>query len=315
MNDFLFSLGIIFPLFVMILLGYFLKAIGLFNDGFLKIGNAFAFKVLLPMLLFVSIAKSDFVTDFNWKLVVFVLVGVLLIFLLTTIIVPVFVKDKKRIPVIIQGIFRNNFILFGVPICQSIYGDHGAAMAAMMAAFLIPLLNVLSVIILSAYNDSHKHSVKQTALSIAKNPLIIACLFGIASSLGRVQIPTLIMMPLESLSVMATPFALIMLGGSLKFASIKKNIKPIAIVTVLKVIVAPLIMLTIGYFLGMRNVEFAVLIATFASPVAISSQIMAQQENADSALAGEFIASTAFVATFTIFLFVYFCRLLGLLIT
>lgn len=315
MENLLFSINIIFPLFIMIIVGYFLARIRLVSEDFISGANKITFNVFLPILLFYNISKSDFIGDFNWQLVLYSVGSVLAVFLLAAFLVPFFVKDRKRAPVIIQGIFRGNFILFGVPICQSIYGEQGAALAAMVAAFVIPVLNVLAVIILSGYNEENQHSFKKILKSVVLNPLIIGSVLGIIVSLPGLwtYFPYVVTEPVRQLASIATPFALIILGCSLKLRNVLKNIKALSLITLCKVVLIPIVGLSVGYLLGFRNVEYAVLIAVFGSPVAISSQIMARRENLDGDLAGECIAMTALCAIVTFFLIIYISKLTGLL--
>ena len=52
MSNFIFSINATFPIFLVILLGWFLKRIGLITDEFAEVANKYVFKVALPVLLF-----------------------------------------------------------------------------------------------------------------------------------------------------------------------------------------------------------------------------------------------------------------------
>ena len=129
LNDLLFSANVIVPIFLLILLGYGLTRLKLWDAHFLKIANDLCFKVLLPVLLFYNVATANIFEVFNGKLILYAcgcactLCGVLFL------IVPLFVKDNKRRGVMIQGTFRSNFLLFGVPLGLSIGGERGAILA------------------------------------------------------------------------------------------------------------------------------------------------------------------------------------------
>ena len=58
MSDFLFSINATVPIFLVILLGWFLKRIGLINDEFANIANKYVFKVSLPEGYLVSHGSS-----------------------------------------------------------------------------------------------------------------------------------------------------------------------------------------------------------------------------------------------------------------
>lgn len=71
MDSFIFSLNATIPIFIVIVIGYVLKQIGMLNDEFLSITNKFNFRVTLPALLFLDLAKTDFAHSFNGKYVLF----------------------------------------------------------------------------------------------------------------------------------------------------------------------------------------------------------------------------------------------------
>ena len=74
MESLLFSLGCVLPLFVLILIGYILRRLGMINDNFVSVGTKVVFNVSLPVQLFVQIASSDLTNVFNPKLILFSLI-------------------------------------------------------------------------------------------------------------------------------------------------------------------------------------------------------------------------------------------------
>ena len=132
-------------------------------------------------------------------------------------IVPLFIKDPKRRGVMIQGTFRSNFLLFGVPLGLSIGGEQGAVLAAVVASFYVPVINMLSVISLYAFSDVENKSIKSALLGIVKNPLIIGGVSGLIFSLIRnsigFELPTMIDTTLSNIKSAATPIAFMVLVG------------------------------------------------------------------------------------------------------
>lgn len=55
----------------MMALGYFLRAVGIFNQLFLKQENTLCFKVFLPLVLFINVYKSNFFGRFLQNLFCF----------------------------------------------------------------------------------------------------------------------------------------------------------------------------------------------------------------------------------------------------
>jgi predicted permease len=304
----IFSANVVVPIFLLIILGYFLTRIKLWDEHFLKIANNVCFKCLLPVLLFYNVATANIFEVFNLKLIIYVCLCACILCGILFLIVPLFIKDKKRRGVMIQGTFRSNFLLFGVPLGLSIGGNEGAVLAAVVASFYVPVINMLSVISLYVFSESENKSIKSALLGIVKNPLIIGGVSGLIFSLIRnsigFEIPTMIDTTLFNIKSAATPIAFMILGGDLKFKNMLRNIKVSSLSVLGKVVLIPAMMLTVSALLGFDKLEMAILIAVFATPNAVSSYAMARNYEADYELAGEIITLGTMLSIFTMFVFI-----------
>ena len=315
LDDLLFSANVVVPIFLLIMLGYVLTRIKLWDAHFLKVANEVCFKCFLPVLLFHNVASANIFEVFNGKLIIYAclcacgLCGVLFL------IVPLFIKDKKRRGVMIQGTFRSNFLLFGVPLGLSIGGASGSVLAAVVAAFYVPVINMLSVISLYAFSDAENKSLKSALIGIIKNPLVIGGVSGLVFSLIRnrigFEIPVMLDTTLVNIKSIATPFAFLILGGDLKFGNMLRNIKVSIFSVVGRIILIPAIMIPVSYLLGFDQLEMAILIAVFATPNAVSSYAMARNYEADHELAGEIITLSTLFSIFTIFVFITIAKSLA----
>jgi predicted permease len=315
LSDLLFSANVVVPIFLLIMLGYMLTKLRLWDASFLKTANNVCFKFLLPVLLFYNVAGANIFEIFNGKLILYVCICACVICAILFLVIPLFVKDNKRRGVMIQGTFRSNFLLFGLPLGLSIGGETGAVVAAIVAAFYVPVINMLSVISLYVFSDAENKNLKSALLDIVKNPLIIGGLSGLVFSLIRkyigFEIPTMIDTTLCNIKSTATPLAFLILGGDLKFDNMLRNIK-ISFFSVLgKIVLIPAIMLPVSVFLGFDKLSMAILIAVFATPNAVSSYAMARNYEADYELAGEIITLGTLLSIFTIFVFVTLSKSLG----
>ena len=71
MDNFIFSLNVTIPIFLIILLGYILRRIHFLTDEFVRVANKYVFIVALPVMLFRDIAGSDVRKDMNVKFFLF----------------------------------------------------------------------------------------------------------------------------------------------------------------------------------------------------------------------------------------------------
>ncbi|MEG0936208.1 MAG: AEC family transporter [Clostridia bacterium] len=310
MNSFFLAFSVVCPLFLMMALGYFLRRIGLFPEDFLRQLNKLCFGVFLPTVLFINVYDSDFSVSFQPRLVAFALFCVLAMFAGLMLLVPRFEKSNLRRGVMIQGIFRSNYILFGLPMAASLFGASKTGTTAVLIAFVIPLFNLLSVVALEIFRGG-KVDVKRILIGIVKNPLIIGAAAAFAFLLGGIRLPHVLEQTARDIAKVATPLALIILGGSFTFSRLRPNLKQVAVAAIGRLVLIPLCFVSLSIAMGFRGVELGALLAMFASPTAVSSFTMAQQMQADDELAGQIVVVGSICAVLTIFLWISLLSYLG----
>lgn len=307
MENLILSLNVVLPLFITMSLGYFLKYLNMFDNNTLDTMNNITFKSFLPMLLFYSIYKTDLQGVFNLKLMIFSATCVIALYLILYLIVPLIEKDNKKRGALLQGLFRSNFVIFGIPITESLFGSEKVGVAALLIAVIVTLFNILSVIALETFRGG-KPNFRKISIGIIKNPLIIASCLGILTLLLKIKIPTAMEKTISDVSKIATPLSLILLGASFKFDNIKKYLKQTTIAVVGKTILTPCIILPICIMFGYRGVELTTLMIIFAAPTAISSFTMAQQMDSDSDLAGQIVVFTSAFYVVTVFMLIFILK-------
>lgn len=303
MENFLLALNVVFPMFFLMMLGVILKRIKMVDERSLTVMNSLIFRVFMSTLLFLSVYNIGDLSAFsakNLKLMLYAFVSILVVLVLAWLIFVRLIADKKRLAVMIQGVYRGNFILFGLAIAGSLYGDAGLGIVSILTVVTIPTFNILAVIILEYYSGkeiSRKKLIKQ----VSKNPLVIATVIGILFLASGIKLPKPIYKSLNDIAKIATPLAFIVLGAELKFGNMLKNMKYLIFVDFLKLVINPLISISIGKMLGFQGAEIVALLAMTACPTAVSSFTMAKEMNVDGDLAGEIVATTSLVSIATIF--------------
>lgn len=310
-ENLIFSINVVLPMFLIMCLGTFLRKINIFDEEFLKTANRFTFKVLLPALLFNNIYKSKITDTFNAKLVIFAVCTVLIVITLLVIIVPKLEKNNKNRGVLIQAMFRSNYVLFGIPLCTNIFGESSIGITSMLIAVIVPLYNFMAVIILNIYSKD-KVQIKDTVLDVLKNPLIVASTLGIAASLLNIKLPTSAEKTISDVAIIATPLALMILGGEFEISNVYKNINYIFTVCLVKLIFVPGMVLPLAVLFGFRGIELGTLFSMITAPVAVSSFTMAQHCDANYELAGQIVFITTILSSLTIFMFIYILKILAL---
>lgn len=312
MENFILSFNVVTPLFLIMSLGYYLKYIKLLDKQTLNVMNSVCFKIFLPILLFFNIYQSDVKSSFNIHLIIFSVSSIVILFIILCFLIPKIEKDNKKRGVMIQGIFRSNFVIFGMPIATSIYGEGNIGTTALLIAVIVPLFNLLSVISLELFRDG-EINFKKILKGIITNPLIIASAIGILFVTLNITLPTFVEKSISDIAKIATPLSLILLGGSFSFSHIKEYLKHTVIIVLNKLIFVPLIFIPISIKLGFRGIELLTILLIFAAPVAVSTFQMSKQMDGDSILAEQSIVFTCLFCIPTVFLWILALKQLSLI--
>lgn len=304
MENLILSANIVLPLFVIMGLGYAAKQLKLIDYQVVRKMNNLVFRVFVPIMICNNIMSADAEAEIQWNVFLFAVIGIFIVFALSFLIIPRIEKENAKRGVLIQGIGRGNYVLFGLPLVNSICPDTFSAVPAMLVLVAVPMFNVLSVIALETYRGE-KTNFKKIAKGIITNPLILGSILGFILLKLQLPLPHVITKPMDDITQMATPIALFMLGSSFDFSKVGQNFKQLTIGVAGKLIISPLIFVSLAVLLGFRGVELASIMVVFAAPTAVNSYTMAQQMGGDENLASAQVVFSSLLSIFTIFGMVY----------
>lgn len=289
------------PLFAFMMLGYFFKKKSYLNETSTKQLNILVFKFFLSIMCGETIYKANLKEDVELLPILVVAIGILTVFLISWAIVPRFVKDKTQIPVMIQGIYKSNYAILGIPIAQSIYGADNIGIVSVIAVILVPLNNCLSAFIFEKYTGKAT-SVPKLILNIIKNPLVLGCLIGLLLNISGIRIPAWIMSGIISkLGALTTPLSMIALGASFEFSHISRYRKYLTWAVVAKLILVPLAIVPASMLMGIRGTALCGIIIYAAAPNAVNSYSTAVAMGGDADLANEIVVVTSLLSMLTMF--------------
>ena len=318
------SVNAVLPLIICMAAGYLFRRTKLVDEGFCRKCNTFCFKTFLPLMIFMNVYNSDLESAVQPGAFLFAAAAVLVIFAAAFLIIPRIVKKgsvdsagspvsaASRQAVLIQCIFRSNFVIFGYQVVANVYGAGQAAVASVMAAIVVPLYNVLAVITLEYFTNS-KNGLRPVILGIIKNPLIIGAVAALLFKLSGLTLPAPLYTGLSDMAGMATPLALVVLGGTFHFDALRRNAGALAIGTLGKIVVPPLVMVPIAAAFGFRDANLLSLVIVFASPAAVNSYTMAAAYSHDPELAGQLVVVTSVLSMVSVFGWIFLLRMLGLI--
>lgn len=308
---FIVAVKAIIPLFLLIAIGVFIRWRNMLTDTELKHVNGMIFKVFFFCMMFHNLYKTNLSEVWKPRLVIFGVTAVCLVVLLAAIFVCRIEKNDYSRGAMIQGIFRSNFVLMGMPMVENIFGPEALSLPAMMIAAIVPLYNIFGVLVLESFRGNGNFSLGKTLLDVLKNPMIIGAILGAICLLTGFRLPAPVLKPIAQLSDCTSPVALVILGASFKLRTLASEKRNLIMVVLSRLLLVPGLVLGTAYLMGFRGLEFVTLLSIFATPCAVASFAMAQQLNSDAELAGNTVVITSALSCVTLFCWIVFFQALG----
>lgn len=323
MDSFVFALNTTMPVFLVILLGWFLRRVGVLNEGFCKPADQYVFKCALPVSLFLSIARMDVYSDFDPAFCLFCFTVTAIVFLGVWVLTSRFMKDKALVGEFSQAAVRSSAAILGVALSTNIYGNAG--MVPMMVLSAVPFFNVYAVLILqfSPHVDENGRlitpdqkggaAVRRALCNVAKNPIILGILLGVPFSLLRIELPTILSSTLSTVGGTATPVALLVVGATFSGSEAIKCAKPALLASVIKLFILPAIFLPIAALLGFTGSAIIAILIMVGSPTTVSCYVMAKNMGHKGVLTSNVVMLATVLSSVSLTLWIFLLRLFGLL--
>lgn len=310
-DNLLFSLSTTLPILIWLGAGLAFKRSGRLSDGFIADGNYLVFTWCLPTLLFLNIAQAPLTQVWQGDLigfaVLFTLGSILLLWWLT----PWLTHDTTSRGVFIQGAFRGNMGIVGLAMVVNAFGASAIPLASLYLAMLTLLYNVASVVVLQL-GQGGDLSLRRLLVQIIRNPLMIGVLSGIAWSVLGLPLPDLADNTLQGLADLTLPIALLCVGASLRWRSLRGNRRLVLMASLFKLVLLPTLAVTGGLLLGFRGETLGILFLMMAAPTAAASFVMAKAMTQWGNLAAEIIVITTLLSLFTTTIGLFVLRASGL---
>lgn len=316
MENFIYSVDATFPIFLVMVIGYILKQIGMLNDNFVTVANRFNFKVTLPFMLFRDISGVDIRAVFDIRYVLFCALVSTACFWIIWGGVKLFLKDQSMRGAFVQASFRSSAAVMGLAFIQNMYGS--SAMGPLMIVSAVPLYNIFSVIVLTfegarSGEVDPKQKIKAACINIAKNPIILGILTRLIVGLLGIDFPVIVDKTVNSVAQMATPLALITIGAGFEGRKALAKIRPTIAASMIKLVIQPLIFLPVAAWMGFRGEQMIAILIMLASPTTPSCYIMAKNMDNDGVLTASVIVMTTLLAAFTLTGWIFILKTVGLI--
>jgi hypothetical protein len=299
-------------MFLMMLTGVILRRSSVLTESGFDVLNAISFKLLLPMSLFSNIYNGGSFEFSNVKMMIWSVVCHAIMLLILFAVVPRLFSENPVRASIIQSCYRSNFITFGLVIAAKFCKNDEIVIVSVLAGLMIPLYNIGAVAILEYYRGGRLSAGKMLR-QVLKNPFVISCVTALLLVILNIRLPLCVESTVKGIAACATPISFIALGGCLNLNGIRAYGKAITFGVIWRLIVQPAIFLLLTWLMGFRGVEFLALTVMLISPTAVATYNMARSMDADGPLAGYLVVGQSLAAMFTIFVWIFFLNLAGII--
>lgn len=313
LSNLIFSLNATMPIFLIMVVGYIFKKINWLTEKPTEVLNKLVFRIFLPALLFMDLAKQDFVAMWDNTFVLFCAV--------TTVVSIIFAgllsltdRAKEDRGEIIQASYRSAAATLGIAFMTNIYDS--VAMVALMIVASVPIYNIVAVLVLSLTSPenqgvSGKALFKRTLKSLITNPIILSIVAGLLWSVLKLPQPVIFVKSMTYLANVASPLALIALGASFEFKNIKEKLKPLLLVIFNKLFLFCILFLPLAVYLGFRDEKLVAALIMLGSATTSSSFIMSKNMGHKGIISSSAVMTTTLFMSFTMTLWLFILKTLG----
>jgi malonate transporter and related proteins len=289
------------PVVLLIVLGFFLKRSLMRLDTQWHGLERLTYYVLLPMLLIQTLVKADLsnvpVAGVGGAL----LLAALLMSLLCLALRPIFSRwniDGPAFTSIFQGATRwQTYVALAVS--GNLYGANGLALASVAMIAIVPLVNVFSVSVLAQYASPEKQSVRATAMTVVQNPLIWACVIGLAVNVTHLPLPNIWHEVAEALGRSSLGIGLLVTGAGLQLEGLFRPRLAASIAVFLKLVLMPVLGIALALWFGISGASVVIVAVCSAVPCASSAYVLARQMGGDAPLLAQIITLQTILAAMT----------------
>lgn len=312
MEDFIFSLNAVMPVFLTMLLGIWFRRRGWVSEGFASMMNQFVFRIALPVLLFQDLSTVDFTEVWDTGFVCFCFFATLGAIAAITVIAFFFVDRSVR-GEFVQASYRSSAAIIGIAFMQNIYGS--SEIGALMILATVPLYNIAAVLVLTLLHPDQNRldlgACLRAAKGVVTNPILIGIAAGAAWSLLKIPQPVILQRTVKNIASVATPLGLLSLGASFEMREAVRKLGPAAAASVIKLAALAAVFLPPAVMLGFRNQELIAILVMLGSATTVSSYVMARNMGYEGTLTSGAVLITTLFSSVTLTLWLFLLRVNG----
>ena len=295
------------PVFLLIVIGFGLRRVLLEDEAHWVGLERLVYYVLFPVLLIQTLARAKLggvpVAGVGGALLIAVVLMMMLCLALRPLLQARLGLSGPSFTSLFQCSCRwQTYVALAV--AGNLYGDIGLTLASVAMVAMIPLLNIVSVWVLAHYAAPTRLSWPHILLTICKNPLIWACIIGLALNLSGIALPRWVNDLTDALGRSSLALGLLVVGAGLQLKGVLRPPAAAYVTIFLKLILMPVMAISLGHAFGLSGVNLAIVACCSSVPTASSAYVLARQMGGDAPLVAEILTIQTALAVFTMPVFI-----------
>ncbi len=301
---------IVLPVFGLIGIGYLVAWSKILDESRGQALADFVFVIAIPLLILRVLATADFAGTSAWRLwLPFFTVFAISWAAGTTLIRRLFGRDARAGLVAGLAASYGNTTLVGIPLVLAAYGAAGAVPMALIVGVQFPAIMTVVAVLMerSERRDGVETSRVNTLELIATvtktlvtNPIIIGVIAGILWRVSRIPFAGVPADLIGRLADVASTLALFALGMSLRRYGIRGHIRPGLILTGLKLVVMPALVLALAPVFALTPITTKVAVIAAACPTGLTPFLVASRFRTGEHLASNVISLSTLFAVVSV---------------
>jgi predicted permease len=289
------------PVFLLIVLGFILRRSLMRLDTQWHGLERLTYYVLFPTLLIQTLVQADLSSVPVAGVGGALFLSALAMSLLCLALRPLFSRlniDGPAFTSIFQGATRwQTYVALAVS--GNLFGHTGLALASVAMVAIIPLVNVLSVWVLAQFASPEKQSVRAIVMTVVQNPLIWACVIGIAVNITHLPLPKIWHDVADALGRSSLGIGLLVTGAGLQLAGLFRPSVAASIAVFLKLVLMPVLAVALALWFGISGTSLVIVAVCAAVPTSSSAYVLARQMGGDAPLLAQIITLQTILAALT----------------
>ncbi len=299
------------PIALIILLGYLLNRFRVAGPEIWSAIEHICYYILFPFLIVRTLSSAN-LADLPVANFAFVLfggaTGMALLLLAARPIMRHYGVSGPTFTSLFQGATRFHGFM-SLAVIGALYGQSGLALGALAISFLVPTLNIMSIVVLTIWGENEQSaSLRKVLLRIVQNPLIWASLIGL--TLNMTGMPVFVFSAIEIVGDGGLGLAMLAVGAGLQLGRVTETKILLALGVLIRLVGMPLLIILLAWLIGLEGLPRTVAIIAGAVPTASTAYVMARKMGGDAQLMANIVTLQVVVSAVTLPLFIFLAQAL-----